>query len=111
MRTEYYRRMRKKMCEHKRLRVSVRDFGIYDEKENKFLLEDDEYRQDGDWSDWHTKDGLRQEQIGDIECADCGKMFVEGGYLVVELGDVGEELYEKLDKLMNIISSELTNND
>jgi hypothetical protein len=93
-------------CEHKKLTVVIRDFGIFDEKFGTYRLKNNDYMYDEEfgWSEWTTFDGYRDEVIGEIKCENCDDTFYEDGYITMPPSD---PMYEKIEKLVKILNMQL----
>ena len=87
-------------CEHKNLTATVQNFGIFEQKWNKYVLEEGEYLEDGEWSRWETKEGETEEAVGDIKCADCEESFFEDGNMLI---DEDHPMFSKIENLVEFL--------
>jgi hypothetical protein len=90
-------------CKHEELVPVVNDYGIFDQKTGLYKLKDGVYKLD-EWSEWETKDGTREEVLTEINCEDCGMVFMDDTCITIEEDD---PMYEKVMALVKSIRSEL----
>lgn len=91
-----------KMCEHKKLIVTIRDFGPFEQREDGYV-----FNEVGSYSkyhegSWSTMDGYQEAVVGDVQCDDCNETFYDCGNMSIKedhpMYTTVRELVGKLNK-------------